>query len=139
MLQNQRCLGFYTEPYIHCYHARESVEMNKTHMLLIQEGYLALGLFVLLHIVGMLLNKYHFKREIKFSPFQSWSWSTPPDNYRSIFYVDIFFGTLFFIMTMVIINALGYAIMFGYLSLMCWIIAIRVFCRVRKLEHGTLE
>jgi predicted permease len=113
--------------------------MNTTHTLLIQEGYLALGLFVLLHIVGMLLNKYHFKREVKFSPFKSWSWNKPPDNYRSLFYVDVFFGTLFLIMAIVIINALGYAIMLGYLSLICWIIALRLFFRIRKLEHGTLE
>jgi predicted permease len=112
--------------------------MNTTHRLLIQEGYLALTLFVLLNIIGVLLNKYHFKKEIKFSPFQSWSWNTPPDNYRSIFYMDIFFGALFLVMTMVIINASGYAIMFGYLSLICWIIAIRLFFRVRKLEGGTL-
>ncbi|MHC4121489.1 MAG: hypothetical protein ACYSWO_28800 [Planctomycetota bacterium] len=113
--------------------------MNMTHELLIQEGYLVLSLFILLNIVGILMNKYHFKTEPKFSPFKRWTWNKPPDNYRSIFYVDICFGTLFFIMAMVIINATGYAIMLGYLSLICWIIAIRLFCRVRKLEDGTLE
>jgi hypothetical protein len=106
---------------------------------LIQEGYLALGSFVVFHVVGMLLNKYQFKREDRFSPFKSWTWNEPPGNFRSIFYVDICLGTLLFIMTMVIFPAPGYAILFGYLSLTRWIIAIRVFLRVRKLEHGALE
>jgi predicted permease len=105
---------------------------------LIQEGYLTLGLFILMNIVGILLNRHRSKADAKFSPFKRWTWNKPPDNYRALFYMDICFGTLFLIMAMLIINALGYAIMFGYLSLICWIIALRLFFRIRQLEHGTL-
>jgi hypothetical protein len=48
---------------------------------LIQEGYLALGSFVVFHVVGMLLNKHQSKREDRFSPFKSWTWNEPPGNF----------------------------------------------------------
>ena len=107
---------------------------------LIQEGYLTLVIFILFHLVWMSqkhrLSKKCFKSKINFPPFRKWTWNKPPDNYRSIFYVDICFGVIFFFMALVIINAPGYAIMLGYLSLICWIIALRLFFRVRKLEKN---
>jgi hypothetical protein len=104
---------------------------------LIQEGYLCLGLFILVNVVGILLNRHRLKTSPKFSPFKRWTWNKPPDNYRSIFYMDVCFGTLFLIMSMVIMKAPGYAIMYGYLSLICWIIALRLFFRIRQLELGS--
>lgn len=112
--------------------------MVHTFLFLIQDGYLVLAGFIVMHIIFLRTKWFSkfFKIKVNFPPFKKWTWEKPPKNYRSIFYVDICFGTLFCIMATVIINAPGYAIMLGYLSLICWIIAVRLFFRVRKLEHG---
>ncbi len=104
------------------------------HRILIQEGYLVLTGFIVMHII-FLRNRW-VKSKVVFSPFKKWTWDKPPKNYISIFYVDVIFGSLFLFMALVLINVLGYAIMCGYLSLTCWIIAARLFFRVRKLEYG---
>ena len=104
------------------------------HKILIQEGYLVLAGFIVMHII-FLRNKW-VKSKVIFPPFKKWTWDKPPENCRSIFYVDVIFGSLFLFMALVLINVLGYAIMCGYLSLICWIIAARLFFRVRKLEFG---
>jgi len=105
---------------------------------LIQEGYLVLAGFILLHIIDSLLGYSLIKLFVKsppiFPPFKKWTWDKPPENYRSTFYVDVSFGLLFFFMAMFAMSAPGYAIMLGYLSLICWIVALRLFFRVRQLK-----
>ena len=108
------------------------------HKILIQEGYLVLASFIVMYII-FLRNKWFskfFKSKEIFPPFKKWTWDKPPKNYRAMFYVDVIFGILFFFMAQVTMSAPGIAIMCGYLSLICWIIAARLFFRVRKLEFG---
>ena len=107
--------------------------------ILIQEGYLVLAGFIFLNIIFSPINKHFFKIKVIFPPFKKWTWDKPPKNYRAMFYVDVIFGFLFLFMAMVIIHAPGYAIMLGYLSLICWIIAVRLFFRVRKLERQQMN
>ena len=108
------------------------------YKILIQEGYLVLASFIVMYII-FLRNKWFGKHFLKskaiYPPFKKWTWSKPPENYRATFYVDVSFGILFLFMALVTISAPGIAIMLGYLSLTCWIIAARLFYRVRKLEH----
>ncbi len=107
------------------------------HTFLKQLDYLVLAGFIVMHII-FLRNKW-VKSKVIFPPFKKWTWDKPPTNYRSIFYVDVIFGFLFLFMAMVIIHAPGYAIMLGYLSLICWIIAVRLFFRVWKLERQQMN
>jgi hypothetical protein len=104
---------------------------------LIQEGYLVLAVFILLP--GDWLIKLFVKSPPIFPPFKKWTWDKPPDNYKSIFYVDVAFGALFFFMAQFSMSAPGYAIMLGYLSLICWIVALRLFFRVRQLERQQMN
>jgi hypothetical protein len=99
---------------------------------LIQEGYLVLAVFILLP--GDWFSRHFIKSPPICPPFKKWTWDKPPENYRSTFYVDVSFGLLFFFMAMFAMSAPGYAIMLGYLSLICWIVALRLFFRVRQLE-----
>jgi len=110
---------------------------------LIQEGYLVLAGFILLHIIDSLRGDWFCKHFIKsppiFPPFKKWTWDKPPDNYKSIFYVDVAFGALFLLMAQFSMSAPGIAIMLGYLSLICWIIALRLFYRVWQLERQQMN
>jgi len=106
---------------------------------LFQEGYLVLAGFIVMHIIFLRnkwFSKHFFKIKVNFPPFKKWTWDKPPKNYRAMFYVDVIFGFLFLFMALVTMSAPGIAIMCGYLSLICWIIAARLFFRVRKLEFG---
>ena len=102
----------------------------------IQEGYLVLAGFIFLNIIFSPINKHFFQIKLNFPPFKKWTWDKPPKNYRAMFYVDVIFGFLFLFMALVTMSAPGIAIMCGYLSLICWIIAARLFFRVRELEFG---
>jgi hypothetical protein len=112
------------------------------YKILIQKGYLVLAGFIVMYII-FLRNKWisnHFlKSKVIFPPFKKWTWNRPPENYRSIFYVDVSFGILFLFMTLVTMSAPGIAIMLGYLSLIFWITAARLFYRVRKLERQQMN
>lgn len=112
-------------------------------MFLIQEGYLVLLVFIILHVLfssrKIWFSKFLFKSKEIVPPFKKWTWDRPPNNYRSIFYMDVSFGCLFFFMALVSMSAPGIAIMVGYLSLICWIIAARLFFRVRKLEREQMN
>ncbi len=109
---------------------------------LFQEGYLVLAGFIVMSIIfsrNKWLSQHFLKSKVNVPAFKKWTWDKPPENYRSIFYVDVIFGSLFLFMALVLINVLGYAIMCGYLSLTCWIIAARLFFRVRKLERQQMN
>ena len=112
------------------------------YKILIQEGYLVLASFIVMNII-FLQNKWfseNFLRNKAIYPaFKKWTWNKPPENYRSTFYVDVSFGFLFLMIALVTMSAPGIAIMFGYLSLICWIIAARLFYRVRKLERKQMN
>jgi len=112
------------------------------YKILIQEGYLVLASFIVMYIIfsrNQWFSKHFLKSKAIFPPFKKWTWNKPPENYRSIFYVDVSFGTLFFFIALVAMSAPGIAIMIGYLSLMCWITAARLFYRVRKLERQQMN
>ena len=100
----------------------------------IQEGYLEAGFYILWHVIEAFVCKHRMKPSPIFYPFKKWTWETLPENYRSTFYVAIIFGILFVFMTVMFISAPGYVIIFGHLSLICWVSAIRFFFRVRRIE-----
>ena len=110
---------------------------------LIGEGYLALAGFLALHIIsswrGNWLIKLCLKKDVIFPPFKKWAWVKPPDNHRSVFYVDVVFGAVFLFMAQLFMSAPGYAIMVAYLSLICWIIAARLFYRVWHFERQQMN
>ena len=109
---------------------------------LFQEGYLVLAGFIVGSIIfsrNKWVSKHFLKGKVKVPAFKKWTWDRPPENYRSIFYVDVIFGLLFLFMALFTMSAPGYAIMLGYLSLICWIIAARLFYRVRKLERQQIN
>ena len=69
------------------------------YKILIQEGYLVLASFIVMYIIfsrNQWFSKHFLKSKAIFPPFKKWTWNKPPENYRSIFYVDVSFGTLFF-------------------------------------------
>ncbi|MCK4793194.1 MAG: hypothetical protein KAV87_56205 [Desulfobacteraceae bacterium] len=98
---------------------------------------IGVGLLLLLHPICRSRLPKWFRIEgsgsIQLPPWRKWTWDKPPENCRPIFYTNIVFGTLFLLGTIFLIGAPGYAIMCGILSAICWIIAIRVFFRVRRL------
>ena len=109
---------------------------------LFQEGYLVLASFIVMHIIFLRnkwFSKHILKSKVNVPAFKNWTWDKPPENYRSIFYVDVIFGFLFLFMALFTMSAPGIAIMCGYLSLICWIIAARLFFRVRKLERQQMN
>ena len=108
----------------------------------IQEGYLVLASFIVMYIIfsrNKWVRKHFLKSKAIFPLFKKWTWDKPPENYRKIFYVDVIFGFLFLFMALVAMSAPGIAIMLGYLLLNCWIIAARLFYRVRKLERQQMN
>ena len=112
------------------------------YKMLIQEGYLVLASFIVVSIIFLRnkwIRKHFLKSKAIYPAFKKWTWNQPPENYRSAFYVYISFGILFLFMALVTMSAPGIAIMLGYLSLLCWIIAARLFYRVRKLERQQIN
>ncbi len=106
---------------------------------LFQEGYLVLAGFIVMSMIfsrNKCLSKHFLKSKALYPAFKKWTWNKPPENYRTAFYVYVSFGILFLFMALVTMSAPGIAIIPGYLSLMCWIVAARLFYRVRKLEYG---